>query len=188
VPQGGPDQPASVSYLPCVTLEIPEWIPGGWGVGLPRGPGIYAMYAGEPPCTWVAYVGTAGNLHARLFQHFVRRDSSVVAAAAVHLDLDYIRYVEWWEHQSLTDDTTRLAAELVAFDVFEPALRSRGVVSRPALELYSDPDRHAELERIFAAEPTGRFVHARLPDVARQVYALEARIAALEETIRSLRG
>ena len=56
--------------------------------------GLYAMYAGEPPRTWVAYVGMVGNMHLRLFQHFIRRDSSVVAAAAVRLDLDYIRYVE----------------------------------------------------------------------------------------------
>jgi hypothetical protein len=107
----------------------------------------------------------------------------VVAAAAVHLDLDYIRYVEWWEHESFSDDVMRLAAELVAFDMFEPVLRSRGVKTRPALELYNDPDRRAELQRIFASEPTGRFVHARLPDVARQVYVLNARIAALEERL-----
>jgi hypothetical protein len=117
-------------------------------------------------------------------RHDIRRDSSVVAAAAVHLDLDYIRYVEWWEHEHFNDDTTRQAAELVAFDVLQPALRSRGMAPLAAQELYSDPDRHAELEQVFRAEPTGRFFHARLPDVARQVHALEARIAALEETIR----
>jgi hypothetical protein len=84
------------------------------------------MYAGEPPRTWVAYVGMASDLHGRLFQHFVRRDSSVVAAAAVRLDLDYIRFVDWWEDEQFTDGAVRHAAELVAFDVFEPGLRSRG--------------------------------------------------------------
>jgi hypothetical protein len=50
----------------------------------------------------------------------------LVAAVAVHLDLDYIRYVESREHEHFNDDTTRQVAELVAFDVFLPALRSRG--------------------------------------------------------------
>jgi hypothetical protein len=83
--------------------------------------------------------GMAGDLHGRLFQHFVRRDSSVVAAAAVRLDLDYIRYVDWWEHERFGDEATQHAAELVAFDVFEPVLRSRGSPSRAATDLYGDP-------------------------------------------------
>jgi hypothetical protein len=164
-----------------VTLEVHEWASGLWADGVPRGPGVYAMYAGEPPRTWVAYVGMARELNLRLFQHFVRRDSSVVAAAAVRLDLDYIRYVDWWEHESFADDASRHAAELVAFDVFEPVLRSRGNPTRAAVELYRDPEFRAEAERIFKSEPSGRFHHARLPDVARKVHALEARITALED-------
>jgi hypothetical protein len=114
----------------------------------PRAPAVYAMYAGEPPRTWVAYVGMASDLHGRLFQHFVRVDSSVVAAAAVRLDLDYIRYVDWWEHEQFTYGAGRHAAELVAFDVFEPLLRSRGI-PRPrrsrAITTPGDPVRVVEL-------------------------------------------
>jgi hypothetical protein len=164
-----------------MTLEVAEWTPGAWADGVPRAPAVYAMYAGEPPRAWVAYVGMAGDLHLRLFQHFVRRDSSVVAAAAVRLDLDYIRYVEWWEHAYFSDGARRHAAELVAFDVFEPVLRSRGNPSRAAMKLYDDPSFRAELEGIFKAAPAGRLHHVRLPDVARQVHYLEARIRALEE-------
>ena len=40
-----------------------------------------------------------------------------------------------------------------------------------------------EFERMFRGAPTGRMVHARLPDVARQVYSLEARVTALEEKL-----
>src|SRR5262245_8537370 len=105
---------------------------------MPHVPAVYAMYAGEPPRTWVAYVGMASDVHGRLFQHFVRRDSSVVAAAAVRLDLDYIRFVEWWEHEDFKDSAIRHAAELIAFDVFEPVLRSRGNPIAAALEHYED--------------------------------------------------
>jgi hypothetical protein len=141
------------------------------------------MYAREPPRTWVAYVGMAGDLHNRLFQHFVRRDSSVVAAAAVRLDLDYIRHVEWWEHERFTDDATRHAAELVAFDVFEPVLRSRGNPTRAATSLYDDPVFRATFEHVFKAGPAGRFVHARLPDLARQAHELESRLRAVEDAL-----
>ena len=167
-----------------MTVEVSEWA-AGWGVGVPRGPAVYAMFAGEPPRTWVAYVGMAGNLHNRLFQHFVRRDSSVVAAAAVRLDLDYIRYVEWWEHAHFSDDAKRHAAELVAFGIFEPVLRSRGNPSHAAGAFYNDPRFRAELEDIFKAPASGRFVHARLPDVARQMHDLEARVRVLEDAFRA---
>ena len=166
-----------------MTIEVPEWIPGGWGIGVPDDPGVYAMYAGEPPRTWVAYVGMGGNLHRRLFQHFIRQDSSVVAAAAVRLDLDYVRFVEWWEHDDFSDGAKLHAAELVAFDVFEPVLRSRGNPSRAAVELYNDPSFREEFERFFRAGPAGRMFHARLPDLARDVYRLEARVLALEERL-----
>lgn len=139
------------------------------------------MYAGEPPRTWVAYVGMAGNLHGRLFQHFIRQDSSIAAAAAVRLDLEYVRYVEWWEHEDFSDENKRHAAELVAFDVFEPVLRSRGNPSRPAVELYEDPTFRDKFDRFFRGEPAGRMFHARLPDLARQVHELEARVRTLED-------
>lgn len=101
----------------------------------------------------------------------------------MRLDLDYIRYVEWWEHEYFSDDARRHAAELVAFDVFEPVLRSRGNPTRAALELYNDPSFRTELASIFRGDPAGRFHHARLPDVTRHVHSLEARIRALEEAV-----
>ena len=107
-----------------MTVEVQEWTARGWGVGLPRAPAVYAMYESG---RWVAYVGMAGQRHSRLSQHFVRRDSSVVTPAApVRLDIDHIRCVDWWEHESLADRDVLHAAELVAFDVLDPVLRSRG--------------------------------------------------------------
>jgi hypothetical protein len=96
-----------------------------------------------------------------------------------------MRYVEWWEHDTFSDGTKRHAAELVAFDVFEPVLRSRGNPSLAAVELYNDPKFRDETERIFRGAPAGRFIHARLPDVARQLYRLEERVKTLEEGARS---
>jgi hypothetical protein len=141
------------------------------------------MYAGEPPRTWVAYVGMAANVHRRLSQHFINRDSSVITAGAVRLDLEYIRYVEWWEHEDFSDGAKLHAAELVAFDVFEPVLRSRGSPTRAAVEHYEDPAFRERFEQMFIGGPTGRMLHSRLPDLARKVHSLEERVRTIEEKL-----
>src|SRR3954464_15241917 len=91
---------------------------------LPPVPGIYALYGGKGR-QYVAYVGLADNLRSRIKQHLVNRDSSVTTGTgAVGLNADYIRAVGWWVDESFSDRTALQAAELVAFDVLEPALRS----------------------------------------------------------------
>ena len=69
------------------------------------------MYGGEGVGRgWVAYVGIAGNLRSRLDQHFVRRDSSVVTGtSAVGVNVEHVRYVDWWRTRSwtTTGDTPR---------------------------------------------------------------------------------
>jgi excinuclease UvrABC nuclease subunit len=64
------------------------------GTLFPKEPGIYAMYGGLSPRTWVAYVGQAGNVAQRLAQHLDRRSSSVATGtSAVGLNVDYVAYV-----------------------------------------------------------------------------------------------
>jgi hypothetical protein len=103
--------------------------------GIPNSPGIYALYSGESR-RYVAYVGIAGNLKNRIGQHLVRRDSSVTTGTgAVRLDPDHVREVAWWS-SPFFDDRCRLeAAELLAFEVLNPTLRSRGVPSEQVREL-----------------------------------------------------
>ena len=102
---------------------------------LPRVPAIYALYGGEGR-RYVAYVGLGGNLRQRIEQHLIRRDSSVVAGIqAVGLRADHVRQVDWWEDAGFSDDVRLQAAELVAFDVLEPALRSRGGIAEAARAL-----------------------------------------------------
>ena len=107
--------------------KITKW------VDIPRCAAVYAMYGGEPPRTWVAYVGVAGDLAQRLLQHFVNRDSSVVTgASAAGINIDHVRYVRWWEHPEFEHKAAREAAESVAFEVLNPVLRSRGNVTAAA--------------------------------------------------------
>src|SRR5437660_6082407 len=124
------------------------------------------MYGGEPPARgWVAYVGDAGNLRQRLGQHFINRDSSVVTGtSAAGLNIDHVRYVEWWEHEAFKDEDSRRAAELVAFDLLNPALRSRANPRRIARDLYGDRGFYGSMAEVFNAPPAGMLLLPRLPD------------------------
>jgi hypothetical protein len=154
---------------------------------VPSSPAVYAMYGGEQPRTWVAYVGIAGNLQGRLIQHFVRRDSSVVTgSSAVGVNIELVTHVNWWEDQKFSNDDHRHAAEMVAFDVLEPALRSRGNTRRTARDLAADPSFRDSMSRLFAGQPSGQFVPPRLGQLAVDVRALTERVRRLEQKLERL--
>src|SRR5262245_37892890 len=99
---------------------------------VPSVPAVYAMYGskqdGRP-----AYVGVAGKLKSRLRQHLVLRDSSVTTGASVvALNPELVRVVAWWEHPSFDEKGSREAAELIAAQVLNPVLTSRGTSSSEA--------------------------------------------------------
>jgi hypothetical protein len=148
---------------------------------VPKLPGLYAMYGGLWPRAWVAYVGQAGNIAQRLAQHLDRRSSSVATGtSAVGLNVDHVAYVAWWLHASFTNETHRLAAELVAFRVLDPALRSRGGIRQSAIDLSEDPAFAEDIEALLRGEPSGRYQPPALQDVADRVAELEARVKELE--------
>jgi hypothetical protein len=155
---------------------------------VPKRPAVYAMYGGEPPRTWVAYVGTAGDLNRRLVQHFVNRDSSVVTGtSAAGINIDAVRYVEWWEDPRFEDPDVRHAAELVAFEVLDPALRSRGNPRQAAKEHYDDLEFNASMAQLFRRSADGRFAPPRVWDLAERLSQVEARVQQLERLADDLR-
>ena len=148
---------------------------------VPKEPGIYAMYGGLTPRTWVAYVGQAGNVAQRLSQHLDRRSSSVATGtSAVGLNVDYVTHVDWWLHPSFSNKTYRLAAELVAFRILDPALRSRGGIEQSAIDISEDPRFASEIEVLLTGEPAGRYRPPALSDLADRVAELEGRLTTLE--------
>ena len=150
---------------------------------------VYALYDRKPPSHQPAYVGMGGNLRTRLVQHFIRRDSSVVTgASAAGLNIDLIRYVWWWSGDLLGDELVREAAELIAFDVFEPTLRSRGRVSKAARELYAEEGFRRQYKRLFEGPPSGRLALPSLSDLAQQTAILHERVAELAAQVERLLG
>jgi hypothetical protein len=153
---------------------------------LPNVPAVYAMYGGRGRSAYVAYVGIGERLKQRLMQHLVGRNSSVTTGtSAASLNVDQVSQVQWWEHPDFSESHKLVAAELVAFDVLDPALRSRGAVQDQARRLYQDQDFYEAMRRLFTAEPSGRLVIPNLIDALERISRLEQRLSALETKLAS---
>jgi hypothetical protein len=148
---------------------------------LPNNPAVYGLYGGNATEREVAYVGIADKLRQRVRQHLLRRDSSVVTGTAVvSLNPDLVTAVRWWEHVGFAERIRLEAAELVAFEVLEPTLRSRGVSQAQARQLYADADFYEEMHTLFSGEPAGQLAIPTLQDALEHIAKLERRVALLE--------
>jgi hypothetical protein len=97
---------------------------------LPKSPAVYALCAGDRVNDFVVYVGISSNLRSRIYQHLIMRDSSaVVESAPVQINVDSISSLKWWQHDDFQSRNRLEGAEIVAFEVLEPTMRSRGGVS-----------------------------------------------------------
>jgi hypothetical protein len=152
---------------------------------LPRSPALYAMYGGQGRNLHVAYIGVAGRLRSRVHQHIVRRDSSVATGtSAAGLNPDYVTEIRWWEHADFSKRVYLEAAELVAFDIYEPTLRSRGSISEKAKLLYEDEKFYSVMQDLFKDEPTGHLIIPNLELAFQRISKLEARVEKLEGIIK----
>ena len=151
---------------------------------LPNKPAVYAFYGGRGRSTYVAYVGVTKVLKDRIIEHLVKRDRSVATGTtAVVLNPDFVTEVKWWEYEEFSDWQFLQAAELVAFDVFEPALRSRGRIKKHSKELYEDPVFRENMQTLFTGEPTGHLVILTLEDALAKIEELEQRVFKLEKRL-----
>ena len=149
---------------------------------LPKVAAVYAMYGGRGRSKYVAYVGIAKSLRSRAEQHLVRRDSSVTTgASAVSLNPDLVTEVRWWEHPTFGERETLEAAELVAFEVLEPVLRSRGGITEQAREIYSGEAFRTDMNEVFQGECAGTLIIPSLQDALGMIDDLRKRVAELEK-------
>lgn len=156
---------------------------------LPTDPAIYTLHGGTGRGRHVAYVGLTRDLRGRIRQHFIRRDSSIVTGtSAATLNPDLVTKLEWWLHDRFSDTTNRRAAELVALEMFEPALRSRGRVTEKAESLSKDPQFRKEMEELFKGAPSGSVEIPTLSDALETIRKLQDRVSKLEKEIEKIRG
>lgn len=151
---------------------------------IPKDPGIYAMYDRNGT---VAYVGLSKDLRDRIGQHIIRRDSSVTTGvSATILNPDKISHICWWLHESFSDKGSREAAEIVAFEVLNPSLRSRGKVTDRAKVILEDQTFCEEMKLLFHSEPSGVFHPNTLDNLANLVLELYERVLELQNRVSEL--
>lgn len=148
---------------------------------LPNAPAVYAMFGGQGRSRYVAYVGLGSKLRGRVEQHLIRRDSSVTTGvSAVSLNPDFVTEVQWWEHPDFGKQDVLEAAELVAFDVLDPALRSRGGITDRAKRLCRDDAFREQMTTVFSGEATGCLRIRSMSQAWEQIDALAERIRRIE--------
>jgi hypothetical protein len=76
------------------------------------------------------------------------------------------------------------AAELVAFDVLEPVLRSRGAVTERAKLLHADAKFQERMKAMFEGAPTGVLVIHTLQHALERIGELERRVDTLERKLQ----
>jgi hypothetical protein len=152
---------------------------------LPNCPALYALYGGTGRHAYVAYVGITDKLKRRVAQHLLTRDSSAATGtSAVGINPDYVTEICWWGHRRFSKRTAREAAELVAFDLLDPALRSRKSVGKSAQERCKDRRFRREMEMLLK-NPSS---HVRIPSlqqVSRKLSAFEDRLERIEERLNA---
>ena len=148
---------------------------------LPNHPAVYALMGGHGARAYVAYVGIAGRLRKRIAQHLILRDSSVTTGtSAASLNPDYVTSIRWWEHSGFDDRTYLEAAELIALEVLDPALRSRGAPSEGSLQRARRSGFKRRMTVLFEGEPKGTLEGPTLQTVLDRLAEIERRLALLE--------
>lgn len=136
---------------------------------VPREPGMYCLLGREGRGTYDAYVGISNNIRSRLEQHLVRRDSSIsTGVSAATLQPDHVVGVVWWIDDVFHGAAHLEAAELIAFEIIQPTLRSRGRVRAAARALFEDEAFRAQVEGIITTRDN-IVVFPSISDLRREV-------------------
>lgn len=154
---------------------------------LPNVPAVYAFYSGGKGPKYVAYVGIAGRLKQRIVQHLIRRDSSVTTGtSAVNLNPDQVISLSWWVHTDF-DETVKLkSAEIMAFEILNPALRSRAGADSAGAALLDDKEFYTKMKNLFNGNPSGTVEFVSLADALTEISKLKARLETIEKRLNNL--
>ena len=136
---------------------------------VPNSPAVYCLNEKND----VIYVGISGKLKDRLRQHFVRKDSSITTGtSAASLNPEYVDQITWWTHDSFSNRSKLEAAEIIAFETFNPILRSRGKLSDGAKAGLTTDFKRA-MKALFNKEPSGGILIPTMQDLIERIERLE---------------
>ena len=145
---------------------------------IPKTAGIYAMCGRNRS---VVYVGQTTNLRARIGQHMIRRDSSVTTGVSTAvLNPEKVAHIHWWRTR-FSDKDHLEAAEVIAFKVLNPSLRSHERITDCAKAILTDQKFHDEMTCLFGSDPSGVFHPKTFDNLANWVLELHNRVSELEK-------
>ena len=146
---------------------------------IPDGPGVYALYEQDR----AMLVGSAPDLRALAEQHLAGSQGPSADLREVVPHPERITRICWWQHPALADDGRRNAARAVAIQVLGPVNRPRFTLSSLGEVALADPEFVKSMNALFHGPPAGAFIPQTLDEMARSVYELEDRVAALERRL-----
>ena len=151
---------------------------------LPQFPGIYGFKGPNDNQGDYSYIGLSNKLRERVSQHLLKRDSSVATgASAISLNPDKIAECHWWIHETFGEREYLEAAELIAFEIFNPTLVSRGSPSSSALQISKDEEFRKQMEELFSNVPSGYIIFYDLSWAVTKIKELENEIFELKKKL-----
>jgi len=124
-----------------------------------------------------------------LFPFDIKRDSSVATGtSAVNLNPDSVDSMSWWEHESFVNTVNLKAAEMVAFEILNPALISRAADDGAGVTLLANDVFKTSMEELFRGPPTGTVRFPSLSEITSRISQNEDRLKMLESKIERLKG
>ena len=97
------------------------------------------------------------------------------------LNPDYVTEVRWWENPAFHEKLSREASEIIALQLLDPALRSRGSTTEDARKLSSDPKFKQKMTSLFKGPPSGIASVPTLQTALDRIVELERRLTQLEK-------
>ena len=102
------------------------------------------------------------------------------------LNPEKVGYIRWWLNPKFSDKGYREAAEVIAFKVLNPSLRSRGKVINRTQPFLEDQTFCDEMECLFRDEPSGAFYPKTFDNLVDLVLELDKRVSELEKQKETL--
>lgn len=112
----------------------------------------------------------------------------VTGTSAASLDPDLVTRIEWWLHPRFEEKSYLQAAELIAFEEFDPALRSRGHVTEEAEAMATDSETAEEVRSVIEEGPTASVSVPTLSEALSRIDELTERVDRLEKTLEEIRA
>lgn len=150
---------------------------------VPDGPGVYALYENDQ----AVLVGAAPNLRKLAEQQLVGSEGPSAEFRETVGRPERITKICWWQHPAMAEDSRRDAARQVAVEVLAAVNRPRFTLSSLGELALADPEFVKSMNALFRGPPAGAFVPQSINEMARTVYELEDKVAALERRLAEKR-